>query len=251
VEGSSTIRGELLAAAPDHNEERAMKRKSPKISIAANGPYVVEGGVKLADQHIVTNEVGESLEWREGATVPTADEYHLCRCGQSATKPFCDGTHKSDHFDGTETATRIPYAAQAERIEGPEMVLDDAESLCAFARFCDPKGRVWNLVGKTDRPDARRLVEHEAGHCPAGRLVARDRRTGRALEPAHEPSIGLVQDTAREISGPLWVRGGIPVVGADGEAYEVRNRVTLCRCGVSSNKPFCNGAHASIGFKDR
>ena len=81
--------------------------------------------------------------------------------------------------------------------------------------------------------------------------MARDRVSGKALEPHLEPSIGLVQDTAREISGPLWVRGGIPVVGVDGVTYEVRNRVTLCRCGASSNKPFCDGSHASIGFSDR
>ena len=53
-----------------------------------------------------------------------------------------------------------------------------------------------------------------------------------------------------EVSGPLWVRGGVPVVSADGYEYEVRNRVTLCRCGSSENKPFCDGSHASIGFTD-
>ncbi len=221
------------------------------IKVTADGPYLVEGGVKLAHQHIVTNEQGESIEWREGETVPTAEPYALCRCGRSASKPFCDGTHRTIHFDGTETASREPYEALAQRIVGPEMVLEDAESLCAFARFCDPNGRIWNLVERTDQPRARRLVEHEAGHCPAGRLRAKERATGRALEPELEPSIGLVQDTAREISGPLWVRGGIPVVAADGTAYEVRNRVTLCRCGASSNKPFCDGSHASIGFTDR
>ena len=52
------------------------------------------------------------------------------------------------------------------------MLLTGAESLCAFARFCDPKGRIWNLVKQTDNPEARPFVEHEAGHCPAGRLVA-------------------------------------------------------------------------------
>ena len=110
--------------------------------------------------------------------------------------------------------------------------------------------QVWNLVGKTDHAQARKLVEHEAGHCPGGRLVAVDRKSGKALEPELPPSIGLIEDTARGISGPLWVRGGIPVAGADGTTYEVRNRVALCRCGASSNKPFCDGPHASIGFRD-
>ena len=57
--------------------------------------------------------------------------------------------------------------------------------------------------------------------------------------------------TAQGVSGPIWVRGGIPVVAADGHAYEIRNRVTLCRCGASSNKPFCDGSHASIKFSDQ
>jgi CDGSH-type Zn-finger protein len=221
-----------------------------KITVVKDGPFVVEGGVPIAHQHIVTNKGGESLEWREGKALPAPKKYALCRCGQSSTKPFCDQTHAKIGFDGTETASRAPYASEAERFEGPGMVLEDVEHLCAFARFCDPHGQVWNLMEKSDQPKVRKWVEHEAGHCPAGRLVARDRATGEALEPHFEPSIGLVQDTANGVSGPIWVRGGIPVFGADGVAYEVRNRVTLCRCGASKRKPFCNGSHASIGFQD-
>jgi CDGSH-type Zn-finger protein len=222
-----------------------------KVTVTKNGPYLVEGGVPLSHQHIVTNADGESLEWREGEKLAPAQKYALCRCGGSSTKPFCDGSHKSNGFDGTETASREPYERQAGRTEGPTMLLDDAESLCAFARFCDPHGKVWNLVEKTDEPRAVKLVVHEAGHCPGGRLVARDRASGKAIEPHFEPSIGLVQDTAEGISGPIWVRGGIPVVAADGTTYEVRNRVTLCRCGASSNKPFCDGSHASTRFSGK
>jgi CDGSH-type Zn-finger protein len=222
----------------------------PKITIAKDGPYQVSGGPPLAKQHIVPNEQGESIEWRQGQTYPAADTYALCRCGHSGKKPFCDGTHRKVGFDGTETASRAPYSAQAKRLDGPEMSLLDAEPLCAFGRFCDPQGQVWNLVQRTDDPEAQRLVEHEAGHCPGGRLVALTRATGQALEPQLDPSIGLIEDTARGESGPIWVRGGIPVVGADGTPYEVRNRVTLCRCGASSNKPFCDGSHASVHFND-
>jgi CDGSH-type Zn-finger protein len=217
----------------------------PTITIARNGPYLVQGGIALADQHIVTNAQGESIEWRQGKTFPSAQDYALCRCGHSANKPFCDGSHKRVGFDGTETASRDPYATQADTIDGPTLVLEDASALCAFARFCDPQGQVWSLVKLSDQPRAARLVEHQAGHCPSGRLVAKQRSTGQALEPHFEPSIGVVHDTAKAVRGPLWVRGSVAVHGASGEPYEVRNRVTLCQCGASANKPFCDGSHAS------
>ena len=217
---------------------------SAQIEVRKNGPYLVSGGLPLSEQRIITNAEGESLDYQEGTSYPTPPDYELCRCGQSSDKPFCDDTHKKVRFDGTETADRQPYLDQAEVFEGPTMLLMDAESLCAFARFCDPKGRVWNLVRQTDDPEARQLVEYQSGHCPGGRLVAADRETGKTLEPEFEPSLGLIEDTARGVSGPIWVRGGVPIVSADGNLYEVRNRVALCRCGRSANRPFCNGSHA-------
>jgi len=103
---------------------------------------------------------------------------------------------------------------------------------------------------QTEIPEARDLVIREAGNCPSGRLVAQDRKTYKDIEPEFEPSIGLVEDPAEGCSGGLWVRGGITVESADGYTYETRNRVTLCRCGASENKPFCDGTHASVKFKD-
>ncbi len=231
-----------------------------KITITADGPYLVQGAMPLAHQHIVTNAQGESVAWREGqaVAVPGAGVYALCRCGQSAHKPFCDGAHLRVGFDGTEVASRKPYDVQAEHVTGPTLVLDDASALCAFARFCDPQGQVWQLVLESNRPAAARLVEQQAGDCPGGRLRARQRALAQgggdaaspSLEPHFEPSIGLVQDTAKGVSGPLWVRGGAEVLSADGTAYEARNRVALCRCGASANKPFCDGSHVSSAFSD-
>jgi Iron-binding zinc finger CDGSH type len=45
------------------------------------------------------------------------------------------------------------------------------------------------------------------------------------------------------IHGPVWVRGCIPVISADGFVYEVRNRQSVCRCVHSFNKPFCDNSH--------
>jgi CDGSH-type Zn-finger protein len=216
-----------------------------KGNVVYKSPYLVSGSLPLSEQHIVTNAEGESLEYREGKKFPAQAQYALCRCGHSANKPFCDGTHAKVKFDGSETASREPYLKQAETIDGPAVSLTDAENLCASARFCDPKGRIWNLVGQSDDPETRKIVEFEAAHCPAGRLVVWDNKTGKAIEPEFKPSLGLIEDTAKKVMGPIWVRGGIPVVAADGKSYEIRNRVTLCRCGLSNNKPFCDGAHAA------
>ena len=226
------------------------KPPDAKIQIAKDGPYLVKGDLPLAKQTIATNAAGESIEWTAGPAYPSQSQYALCRCGRSAAKPFCDGSHKKVGFDGTETASREPYRRQAKLMRGPSMSLTDAEALCAFARFCDPNGQVWNLVNQTDNPKARKHFVKQTGECPSGRLVAWDNATGESIEPKHDPSIGLVEDPANECSGPLWVRGGVQVVGSDGYEYELRNRVTLCRCGASRNKPFCDGAHAAIKFND-
>lgn len=148
------------------------EQSSAKIQVTKDGPYLVTGGLPVSEQRIVTNAEGESLEYREGKKFPAQAQYALCRCGQSANKPFCDGTHAKVHFDGTETASHEPYLKQAETIEGPAMLLTDQENLCAFARFCDPKGRIWNLVKQTDNPEVREIVKHEAAHCP-GRALGR------------------------------------------------------------------------------
>jgi CDGSH-type Zn-finger protein len=222
---------------------------SGKVQIAKDGPYLVSGALPMATEVIGTNREGDSVAWKPGAKNPHKANFALCRCGHSAQKPFCDGTHAKVGFDGTETASREPYRDQAKLMEGPTMSLTDAEGLCAFARFCDPKGQVWNLVGRTDDPSARKDFVQEACDCPSGRLVAWDNATGKAVEPKFEPSIALIEDPAKNCSGPIWLRGGVQVVSADGFKYEARNRVTLCRCGASRNKPFCDGQHAAIGFR--
>jgi len=57
------------------------------------------------------------------------------------------------------------------------------------------------------------------------------------------------QGVVVEEDGPYWVRGGVRIESADGHVWETRNRVTLCRCGASSNKPFCDATHDEIGFR--
>ena len=220
-----------------------------RVTVTINGPYLVSGAVPLARQTIVADDAGESQQWREGEAVAAPESYALCRCGQSARKPFCDGTHKKIGFDGTETASRAPYREQAQLTEGPVLALTDAQSLCAGARFCDPNGQVWNQVGRSDEATVRTMFVRQVNNCPAGRLVAWERSSGKPIEHPLPVSIGLIEDPAQGASGPLWLRGGIPLVAADGFAYQVRNRMTVCRCGASKNKPFCDGSHVAVGWR--
>jgi len=213
-----------------------------RIKVTKNGPYVVTGAIPIRKQAIATDDDGYSLEWQADVEVPSQETYALCRCGRSNAMPFCDGTHKQVSFDGSETASRTCYLDQARKITGPALDLTDARAFCAGARFCDRAGGIRNLIKKSDSLEARRLAVEEAYNCPSGRLVVWD-KNGKAMEPKFEPSIVLVEDPHLGVSGPLWVRGGVPIESSDGALYEIRNRVTLCRCGKSANKPFCDGSH--------
>ncbi|HEX7310582.1 MAG TPA: CDGSH iron-sulfur domain-containing protein [Gaiellaceae bacterium] len=223
-----------------------------RIKVSPNGPYVVTGGVPISRQVIDVDEGGNAREWRQTHAYETQHDYLLCRCGNSQNKPFCDDSHLRMRFDGSESPkARPPYADLAREFDGPKRLLTDARPLCVHARFCNPFGSVWKLVEETDRESVQRLFDHMVGNCPSGRLIAWSRGTAEAFEPEFQPSIAVVEAPALGISGPLWVRGGIPIEsGTDSHVYELRNRLTLCRCGQSRNKPFCDGTHAAIGFRD-
>lgn len=222
----------------------------PRIKILKNGPYAVSGDVPLSKVTITAGPDGGPAEWSEGDPLPTQPSYTLCRCGRSAVKPYCDGSHLDAGFDGTETATREPYLEQALLLEGPGIDVTDAKALCSEARFCVACDTLWRSVQHTDDPKIADRVVRQACLCPSGRYVAWDKSTGQPHEMEQEPSIGLVEDPELEVSGGLWVRGGVPVESSDGFVYETRNRVTLCRCGESENKPFCDGSHCETGFVD-
>ena len=223
-------------------KDTTQKVAKHKVKVTKDGPYIVSGGVPLSEQIMCIDADNQCHGWKEGKKYPMQETYALCRCGHSQNKPFCDGTHAKLHFNGTEVAANTPYLEQAMETNGPNLKLTDAEEFCASARFCHRAGGTWNLTAQSDNPKARQTAIEEAAECPSGRLIAWDKDSN-SLEPHYEPSIGLVQDTQAGKMGPLWVRGGIPIESADGKTYEVRNKVTLCRCGKSSNKPFCDGSH--------
>ena len=222
--------------------------KKYRITITKNGPYLVSGGVPLSETFIVST--GKVHEYQPGRQFPAREEYALCRCGRSKNPPYCDGSHEKFGFRGTETASKADYADRAQMLEGPDLTLLD-DNRCAYARFCHgADGNVWELTRDSDDPRLKEEAIIAASNCPTGRLVAYD-NDGTRFEPDYEPAIEILQDTTNDVSGPIFVKGYIPIESADGRTYEVRNRVALCRCGKSENKPFCDATHVSSNFHDK
>jgi CDGSH-type Zn-finger protein len=221
-----------------------------KITVSKNGPYIVTGGLPLEKEVIIPDGEGIPVKWEKGESYPLRETYSLCRCGASKKMPFCDGAHKIIDFDGTETAGREQYLEIADKYTGPGLVLTDAEKLCAIALFCHRDGDAWNLTERSSDKKAMETAIQETFDCPSGRLVAWDKKNGKPYEPDFMPQVSIVEDPVHHVSGPAWVKGYVRIEPEGGDPYEARNRVTLCRCGKSNNKPFCNGEHISCNFND-
>jgi CDGSH-type Zn-finger protein len=213
------------------------------IKVGKNGPYIVSGKIPLFEYGIHCDSKGIPINWISGKEYPVKEKCALCRCGQSKNKPFCDGTHSELNFNGTETADIEQCLSQAKEINGPELILKDIEKLCASARFCHRSGDIWEQIPRSDDPETKKIAIMNSCNCPSGRLSLTDKITGKIIEPELGRSIALVEDPFIGVNGPIWVRGNIPIQSADDKIYEVRNRVTLCRCGKSLNKPFCDSSH--------
>ena len=222
-----------------------MPEDERRIRVTEDGPYQVYGPVPVVRVAQVETDLGEPVDWTEPEPLQAGRRFALCRCGRSKTKPFCDDSHLEPGFDGTEVADREPRATRAKTFVGDGVVMTDDRSICSHAGFCANRvTTVWEMISETSDPEIRERLEGMISRCPSGALDRAPSVTTDPVEPVFEPSIGVIRD------GPLWIRGGVAIEGADGFAYEVRNRVTLCRCGQSSNKPFCDGTHLDIGFRD-
>ena len=121
--------------------------------------------------------------------------------------------------------------------------------LCIHAAKCvhglpgvfDAKARPWiNADGAT----TNEIIE-QVKKCPSGALTFYRNEAGEETEVVEEERIIEVVK-----NGPLMVFGNIRLRHADG-SFSNQHRVTaFCRCGASNNKPFCDGTHKKIGFKD-
>jgi CDGSH-type Zn-finger protein len=214
------------------------------IVVSKDGPYLISGNFPFEKDISVCGKDGIPIRWEKGEKISHEKDCYLCRCGDSKNKPFCDGSHLLIKFNGTETADNKKFLEQCEIVDGKNIFLRDAPAFCSVAKFCHRGGEIWDNVQKTDAKSVKIAID-DACDCPSGRLVIYDKKTGKAIEPKFKQSIGFIEDSRTKALGPIGVKGKIPIESYTGKKYEVRNRVTLCRCGKSKNKPFCDGSHTN------
>jgi CDGSH-type Zn-finger protein len=218
-----------------------------RIVVKKDGPYFVLGNIPLVRKIQIVSEYGEPLAWKTEGPLETHENYSLCRCGQSHHAPFCDGTHRTTGFDGTESADTNNFADRSEVYPGGKgIVVRHDDALCMNAGFCaNRKGDIREWVLRTGDTSARSQVIAMIERCPSGSLTYSMHAGEADVEPDLPRQIAVVTEitSTGPIEGCLWVTGGIPVERADGLRLETRNRVTLCGCGRSRNKPLCDGTH--------
>jgi len=219
-----------------------------KIIVATNGPYKIEGDLPLVHKTQIVSEYGEPLTWQKNETLHPAEQpYFLCRCGHSTDKPFCSGAHKISGFDGTETADSGSTAERQETYPGGTgIVVKSDATLCTESGFCGTRfEHISRMVSESADTQVRAQMMRMIEHCPSGSLTYSIKAGEADIEPDLPEQVAVTTEITSDgpIDGPLWVTGNIPVERSDGKPLETRNRVTLCSCGLSGNKPLCDCSH--------
>lgn len=231
------------------------EKSTRKIEIMKDGSYHVLGNIPLVHKKQVVSEYGEPLTWVKekdyyAKNNEGKDFYGLCRCGESRKKPYCDATHREIGFDGTETAHTGSTEMRAIQIpRGKQIIVKKDSLLCMESGFCGFRDAGINqLVADATDTKIRSLVIAMVERCPSGALTYRLEEEGQIIEPDLPVQIAVTTEITSEgeIPGPLWVTGYVPIERADGKPFETRNRVTLCNCGKSAQKPLCDGTHRHI-----
>ena len=209
-----------------------MGKKKPMIIATKYSPFMV---VDIED-----------VEGINGENVQMERVTSLCRCGKSKSKPYCDGSHGSAGFVGDKEEGRVPD--RAKEYTGEDIRIYDNRGVCSHDGSCvkllsevfKKQGRPWIDADGAKIKDIIETVEK----CPSGALSfgIGDKRYQEFF--SRPPKIKIRKN------GPLEVQGHIELIDDLGSKPECKEHYTLCRCGKSKNKPFCDGSHDDEKFEE-
>ncbi len=206
-----------------------------------NGPlYLINDREAKVVENLV-NSKGERLANIQGIA--------LCRCGASKNKPFCDGTHSIIGFSSNnEENNKSKISPKRKSYVGKKITIHDNRKLCSHAAECiNNLPLVFRLNQRPwidpDQETTTEKIIETIRKCPSGALsYSIDEIEYRDYNG--KPLVKVSKD------GPYLVSGGIELVGIEFSDDMSKEHYTLCRCGASKNKPFCDGSHFNINFKD-
>ena len=206
----------------------------PTIECKLNGPYLVRDLVQLRTS--------------TGHELPTQPTLALCRCGGSANKPFCDGTHQKNGFSSAgPVADATAASPQRVAYRAPGITIYDDRTLCAHAGHCTDGLAAVFKYGSEPWIDAGgappTAIVETVRRCPSGALSC-------TVDGPAVPELAASPVLTVTKNGPNAVLGDVALKDAQSGRSSPAPRYTLCRCGGSKNKPFCDGTHWSIGFAD-
>lgn len=207
-----------------------MCKKKGKIMFTLKNPYIV-------------GDVDEIVY--DGERVDHPRVTALCRCGGSNNMPFCDGTHAKINFSGEKE--RTPGKGSEKVYMGSEIIIFFNAKLCAHMGRCTKLSNVFSKEAKpwiNPNGDSIENIILTITHCPSGALSYQ--LIGEQTVTNFSQKIKI----STKKGGPLCVEGSVEitdVLNSDAELSSTEH-YTLCRCGKSKNKPFCDGTHSSIGF---
>jgi CDGSH-type Zn-finger protein/uncharacterized Fe-S cluster protein YjdI len=165
-----------------------------------------------------------------------------CICQSPPRQLHALPVHQPKSVESLHCEVQTAGMSKVEEIRGKLVTIRFEAQKCIHSRGCvlsRPDVFVPNVEGEWIHPDAAspEQVAELAHNCPSG-AITYERSDGGAQESA--PRVNLIR--IRE-NGPLAVHAEVTLVG-HGEML----RTTLCRCGHSANKPFCDGSHTAAGF---